>query len=1229
MWEFCIFEIKYRLRHVSTYVFAGILVFLVVFINLAAAGMIGGARVQIMGNTEKVFINSPAAIYTITLMLLTMGIFMMASFMNQMFSKDFDTRFYDILFCKPIKKYQYIVGRLLGNTALMLATIIACYLAFELSLLVPGIDKEVFTQSKLIWYIIPLFIEALPNFYFFGALFIATVIVTKKPSAVFGTGVFLYILLLVSERLSSKIENEVWASLIDPFGGKALELTTKGWTAAESNTQLVGLSPYILWNRLLWIVVSTVILIVCWKMFNFNFMFRGGKRRGRTCPSREGIQNPLSLPGLGELLATPATGAWVEDSSVCAVPPKEITFTTHLHQFRTLFTTSLTQIYRSASFYWITALMLGLLFLTIPMFSNMYGTETLPVTWIIVEAFNSNTEVLLLLIITFFTGELVFKARDHKFNQIQDTLPVSPLNLFLSKFVAMVALLVFNLVLLIFAGVIYQTIKGYYNFELGVYVRSLFVRDLPGYLMLLCLAFLIHNFVNQKYVAHFVFVLTNFIGMVFATLKIEHKLLIPFRVPYSSYSDMAGFGYNVHATLWFTIYWALIAILLTVITVQNWKVGLQQTYTKLFLQKMKSKPVLILYSSIVALILLTAGYIFYNTNIRHTFTNTKQSERQYAQYEKDYSHFKRANQPKVQDVRVFVELHPEKREVSAVGTYLLKNTGDTHIDTLFVNFPRYWKTEIEFEYAAWTGGRPIRPGNDYDITLVKSDLFLGYNIYRFSPSLAPQDTFRLNFDYMYLPMGFSNNGSNSRFLTNGTFFTNEYFPSIGYDSTNEISSESRRKKLGLPAQDLMPDSNDAWGLSHNYISGDDWIGYEINISTPEDQIALAPGELIEQGNEHGRNYYKYALPQNVLHFYAVLSARYEVRRDNHAGIDLEIYYHKGHPYNIEAMMHGLKISLNYYQEHFGAYPHNVLRIAEFPRYGSYAQAFPMLIPFSEGLGFIANLKKNTIDYPVYVTAHETAHQWWAHQVIGGFVRGTTMISEAFAQYSALMVMKGEYSDKLYRDELQYELRQYLNQRSVEQRYELPLVKVENQTYIHYNKGLLVLNATACLLGEDVLNGVLREFLETYKYAGNPYPNSLQFMETLMAVVPDSLTTTIEDMFERIVLYDHKVESVDAVALDEGGYKTTLVFTTEKRVYDDKGKPEIVPYTDWVEIALLDDDKQILHIESVYISGKENTVEIFSNELPAEVYIDPYVRQMDIAPQNNYKGVAVNIVVPIL
>ena len=107
----------------------------------------------------------------------------------------------------------------------------------------------------------------------------------------------------------------------------------------------------------------------------------------------------------------------------------------------------------------------------------------------------------------------------------------------------------------------------------------------------------------------------------------------------------------------------------------------------------------------------------------------------------------------------------------------------------------------------------------------------------------------------------------------------------------------------------------------------------------------------------------------------------------------------------------VKDALAYFSAAFGPYQYRQFRIIEFPRYEIFAQAFPNTIPYSEAIGFIARVRPDDpkdIDYPYYVTAHEAAHQWWAHQVIGGDVQGSSMLVESLAQYSALMVMKKKY-----------------------------------------------------------------------------------------------------------------------------------------------------------------------------------------------------------------------------
>ncbi|HAP58784.1 MAG TPA: hypothetical protein DCR93_04495, partial [Cytophagales bacterium] len=164
----------------------------------------------------------------------------------------------------------------------------------------------------------------------------------------------------------------------------------------------------------------------------------------------------------------------------------------------------------------------------------------------------------------------------------------------------------------------------------------------------------------------------------------------------------------------------------------------------------------------------------------------------------------------------------------------------------------------------------------------------------------------------------------------------------------------------------------------------------------------------------GRRYFRYEVPQPSLNFYNFVSAEFEVARKTwsrpgHAPVEMEIYYHADHAYNVQHMLESTAKALDYFTENFGPYPHAQARIVEFPRYASFAQAFPGTMPYGESAGFITDLTDgDEVDQVFLVVAHEMAHQWWAHQVLGADVAGSTFMSESFAHYSALMVMHRAY-----------------------------------------------------------------------------------------------------------------------------------------------------------------------------------------------------------------------------
>jgi hypothetical protein len=158
------------------------------------------------------------------------------------------------------------------------------------------------------------------------------------------------------------------------------------------------------------------------------------------------------------------------------------------------------------------------------------------------------------------------------------------------------------------------------------------------------------------------------------------------------------------------------------------------------------------------------------------------------------------------------------------------------------------------------------------------------------------------------------------------------------------------------------------------------VNVDTVISTSGDQLAIAPGSLLRQWQQGGRNYYEYKLDHFALNFYSFLSASYMVERQKWNGIDVEVYYLKEHPWNVPKMVNSVEKSFSYYTTNFGPYYNKQARIIEFPRVSSYAQE-PCLIP--NPLDLSRALKSPTISIWFITLLHTRWRtnggrtRWWA------------------------------------------------------------------------------------------------------------------------------------------------------------------------------------------------------------------------------------------------------------
>src|SRR5271168_826003 len=112
-WEFFSFELKFRLKSPSTYVYFGLWFFLS-FLSIAAEDFIS------VGN-DKILLNGPFSTTILQILFCLFGIFVIAAIFGTSILRDFQRDTYQIIFTKPITKFAYLGGRWAAS---MLVTVV-------------------------------------------------------------------------------------------------------------------------------------------------------------------------------------------------------------------------------------------------------------------------------------------------------------------------------------------------------------------------------------------------------------------------------------------------------------------------------------------------------------------------------------------------------------------------------------------------------------------------------------------------------------------------------------------------------------------------------------------------------------------------------------------------------------------------------------------------------------------------------------------------------------------------------------------------------------------------------------------------------------------------------------------------------------------------------------------------------------------------------------------------
>jgi hypothetical protein len=1117
-WEVVRFELRFRAKTATTYIF-----FAVLF--LLAVALLSVDTSVVSNRDGRSYLNSPQSLNVIGILILTLTATMVSAIAGIGIYRDFESNTHEMFFSTRLTKAEYWYGRFVGSFLVTLLVYSAIPLGMLVGSVAPWAHNDVLGPFRADAYLAFCAQFLLPDLFFLAVLFFVGGALTRSLLAIYTQGIVLLTLWLGSRVLLEGLDNRTLSATMEPFGLSALINATRYWTIHEQNSLLVPFSGALLQNRLLWFGVSLTILVGGYFIFDYAHSPRSFFK-SKNAPSQT---------------APPASSTEQEQP----VPPKgwryHITTFAHLLRFYTL------DVLRSVPFLAITLTGIGLLAIVASQADEIYDTPVYPVTRVIVESITSAFQLFFYALITFYVGELVWRERILRADQTTDVLPVPSLTILLAKLGAVMAMIATLNIVLIATGSVSQLVKGFTRIEFPLYFQWLFGIEFWDFTVFALLCFFLHTLINQKFVAHIAVVLVFIISGTLNEWGYQrHFYHYGSRTDFV-YSDMNGFGPFLEPLRWWQLYWLAGGVLLLCLALKLWVRGTDSGTLSRWQGTRLGRAGTVI-AVVAGLTFIGSGaFLYYNTDILNEYTNTWEDNEKQADYERDYKkRYENEPQPRITSVVLDVSLYPERQKYRVVGTYWLKNKTDKPVREILVDY----KSRLTVNKMTWSV--PTKRG------ITKDEI--GFRTYRLVKPLPPGSELMLTFDLEDKEKGFSNDGANAVISENGTFLTMPA-PTIGYQTRAELTDKKDRERHGLKPRRRMAPVNDQNARKITYIGNDaDWIDFEATIRTAPDQKAVAPGYLVKEWTENGRRCFRYHMDAPIRNFYSILSARYEEKRDTWKDADgktvpLTVYYHHAHPYNLDRMLAGVKGALSYCSRSYAPYQFRQLRILEFPNYVQLAQSFPNTIPYSEGIGFIARVDDTTggIDYPFYVSAHETAHQWWAHQVIGGNVEGSEMLSESLSEYTALMVVREKYGRSYLRHFLRYDLDQYLSGRKDDNTGENPLVRSQHQQYIHYNKGSLAFCALADRMGEQRLNKILSRFLRDKRFQEPPYTTGSELVAYLKRDATSSERAYIHDLFEKITLYECRAEKAVRKKLKNGKWKVTLTCSVSKFYADKQGK----------------------------------------------------------------------------
>lgn len=1048
------FEVRRNTKHWLMYLIALILVFLGIFCGNQFNLSVG----------EGIYLNSPYTIGFMTGMLSLSIIFFATIYALQILFKEQDSKFDTVLFSYPISKQTYLKGKFgiyflhtfLSFVFLMLGFIIGQNLRN---------GSEIQAGFNSIHYLYPLCIFGFINTFLVCSFLFLLSFTRRKKLLVVIEGLLLYVLYMIillfsnspfmAGSIPQSLETQQISAILDPFGLSSYFMEARSLTAKQKNTQIVPIAGYLLFNRIIFLLISSGLLLLTLKLFSFSAI------------SKQKAKKTITLTDSLSNISQTKYSTVQSDYGIISSLKSILSFAK----------IDLIYLFKSIT---VPAVSILLIFAVgMEMYAEIEKGIRLPQKYansgLLAITISENFHFIGLIITVYFINDLYWRSRSSGFILIEKSTFYSK-NKLAGHFFSISILLFFFTVILIMEGIIFQAAYQYFHIDWNAYLAVFLFNTFPlilfsGFILL------INDRIPHKFIALGISVLVVFTLAGPASGKLlPYPLIRIFSDFKGTYSDFNGYGIYEKA-------FAQRLLFGTGIIASLWMLN-----TLIKLKKVHFKQ--LLFTIILCISGIVAGSYFMKGYLPKDPEKEIQSS---VQYEKNFRKYENLPQPDITNVTTEIKLYPSANSYEITGKYILKNQTEKSIDKILINF----NTDLNLEKAIFKSETETIhiAQNTSEISLKKA--------------LPPNATAFLEFKISYKWFAVNGHQSFNAIIENGSFMRiSRYYPTIGYQKDFEIQDQHVRNqyKLGKLTEILKPEAPE--------VSKKDFINLNMIVSTEKEQTAIGTGDLVKSWTSSDRNYFQYK-SENIPFRFAVSSAEYQLKSIDYKGIIINIFYHKKHFENVNHLLENAKLTLDYCQQNFGKYPFKTINFAEISSFtrGFAATAYPSAIFMPEDMVFHANIhadqKQDVINE---LAGHELSHLWWGNSQINPDNReGAVMLTETLAMYTEMMLYKKMHGKAKMMERIKVHQQIYDNEKGLFE--DLPIYRATGDVpHISYSKGAVAMVQLSDLVGENKVNTTLKNFLNNNQYPKKP--SSMDLLHEFYKIAPnEQIKKQIDQLFK--------------------------------------------------------------------------------------------------------------------